>query len=231
MHCPTRKAAEPRGDSEIVTARDDSSPKRGLVRRFGTEGIALGKTKQVFIMSRTNKIIRVNDDNQLLAGILAREGKTTWELDGQVIKAKDIVPKLKARIAAVEKTAHKKAEWQAAIAEEEALLEETNDLVSMLRQVLRLKYKSKPDALAQFGLSPERERRALTAEETLQKVTRVQSTRLARGTRGKRQREKIHGNAAATAAAATPAAIAPVSTMPSASQPAAMPPVVNGASH
>ena len=58
-------------------------------------------------MSRTNKIIRVNDDNRLLAGILARESKTTWELDGQVIKAKDVVPKLEARVEAVDKTALK----------------------------------------------------------------------------------------------------------------------------
>jgi len=176
-------------------------------------------------MSRTTKIIRVNDDNQLLAGILAREAKASWELAGQVVKAKDLVPKLKARVAAVSKTALKKAEWQAAIAEEEAILEETDEVVSMVRAALRLKYKSMPDALAQFGLTPEKERRQLTAEEAVQKVDRAKRTRQARGTRGKRQREKIHGDA-------TPAANAPANTTPSAaSQPAVTPPVVNGASH
>ncbi len=184
-------------------------------------------------MARTNKIIRMHDDNQLLAGLLAREAKSVLPLDGQDMKAKDIVPKLKARIAALNKSALKKAEWQAALAEEQALMEASDAFVSMVRQALKLKYKNQPDVLAEFGLSPPKQRRALTAEETNDKVARIRATRKARHTMGPRKRLEIRGTPdAAKAASATPAADAPVTTTPSASQPASTTPsAVNGASH
>ena len=104
-----------------------------------------------------------------------------------------MAPILERRVAAESRVAMAKSEWLAAVADERALMEETHEIVTLYRQLLLLMFHAKPDALIAFGLSPRKPARALTAEERARKVERAAATRKARGTLGRRQRAKIHG--------------------------------------
>ncbi len=61
--------------------------------------------------------------------------------------------------------------------------------------------------LADFGITPKKDRRALNIDEKSMMVKRILATRSARGTMGKRERAKIHGSvdAAAPVVIQTPA--------------------------
>jgi hypothetical protein len=129
-------------------------------------------------------------------------------LDGKDVTAPDIVPKLDERIAAGLTTAVKHTEWLAAVAAEKAVVQETAAFVSMVRQALRLKFKSQPEVLTQLGLAPRKQPRKLDTAGATMKVARQKATPKARGTLGKRQREKIKGEVAQTEPA-TPAPTPP----------------------
>jgi hypothetical protein len=73
-----------------------------------------------------------------------------------------------------------------------------------------------PDALADFGLTPRKARKALTPAELVRKAEKAKATREARHTMGKRQKLAIHGSA-------------PVVAVPTAPSPTSS--VVNGAAH
>lgn len=61
--------------------------------------------------------------------------------------------------------------------------------------------------LADFGITPKKDRRSLNTDEKSLMVKRIRATREARGTMGKREREKIHGtiDGAPVVVAQTPA--------------------------
>jgi hypothetical protein len=159
-------------------------------------------------MSRINKAIRTHEDTLLREGILIHLSTGSLPLDGKDVTAPDIVPKLDERIAAEKTTAVKRAEYLAAVAAERAVVQATAVFVSMVRQALRLKFKSQGDVLAQLGLQPRKQPRKLDTAETTTMVARQQATRKARGTMGKRQRAKIKGQVEETKPA-TPAPTPP----------------------
>jgi hypothetical protein len=145
-------------------------------------------------MKNVSKLTRTTSDRTLLEGVekhLAADAP--FVLDGRTIRPSDLAPTLRKRIAAEMKTAVKKAEWLAAVAEEKALVEETNDIVTMYRQILLLMFHSQGDVLADLGLAHRKKPRPLTTDERALKVARAKATREARGTLGPRQRLRIHG--------------------------------------
>jgi hypothetical protein len=104
------------------------------------------------------------------------------------------------------------AAWRAAALEGQKSEETSRTTVSAIRQTLLIMYASSPEVLADFGLSPRRAKRALTAVETVQKTVKAKATRKARHTLGPRQKAKVKGNMsgeAATAAAPEPTASPP----------------------
>ncbi len=153
-------------------------------------------------MKRISKADRVHEDVQLREGILARLGKTALEIGGEAVEASAVVPKLDARIAIDAEVAVKKAEYLAAVAKERAIVEASDAFLALVRQALLLKFHGQPEVLAAFGLAERKAPRALTAEENALKVQRAKATRAARGTRGPRERERIHGDVAAPKPAA-----------------------------
>jgi hypothetical protein len=154
-------------------------------------------------MSRINKVSRIHEDTLLREGILIHLSTGSLPLDGKDVTAPDIVPKLDERIAAAQTTATKHAEWLAAVAAEKAVVQATAAFVSMVRQSLRLKFKSQQDVLTQLGLQPRKQPRKLDAGEVSAKVALQKATRKARGTLGTRQRAKIKGKVPETQPATT----------------------------
>jgi hypothetical protein len=149
-------------------------------------------------MTNISKSSRTQEDSLLREGILVHLSTGSLPLDGKDVTAPDIVPKLDERIAAGKTTAVKRAEYLAAVAAEKAVVQATAAFLSMVRQALRLKFKSQGDVLAQLGLQLRKQPRKLDTAETTMKVARGHATRKARGTVGPRQRLKIKGKVAET---------------------------------
>jgi hypothetical protein len=81
----------------------------------------------------------------------------------------------------------------AAVASDRTLQEANLQFRDDLKQTLRAMYSAQPTILAEFGLTV-RKRAVLTPEELVARTAKADATRVARGTKGKRQLAAIHGN-------------------------------------
>ncbi len=143
-------------------------------------------------MKNISKLTRTHLDALLLAGSQEHvDDRIPFVLGGKTMRRSDFTAILAKRVEATNKVDLARAAWLTAVHEERALMEETHEIVTMFRQILLLMFHSNPVALAACGLAPRRAPRKLTAEEQQQKVERAAATRKARGTLGRRQREKI----------------------------------------
>jgi hypothetical protein len=70
----------------------------------------------------------------------------------------------------------------------------TGPIVDGLRQGLRIMYSNSPTALAQLQIRAKKPRTPLSTEARLTKQAKANSTRLARGTKSKKQKSKIFGD-------------------------------------
>ena len=87
-----------------------------------------------------------------------------------------------------------KTAWDQCLAEEKAQVPALWAFLSSFVTFVRATYGRSPDQLAQFGLAPPKQRRALTVEEATTKVAKAKSTRKARGTMGKKKKLAIKGD-------------------------------------
>ncbi len=150
-------------------------------------------------MSKSN---RINKELQLIQGIQKHYGKTDVIVLADVKhKVSEILSVLQQRVDASKPVAPARAEWLHVVENERQVLDETHDLVVDLTKYLAVVHRGST-ALADFGLVPAR--RALTAQETLEKVEKSRATRAARKTMGRRQKEKVKG--VAPSEAPTPSA-------------------------
>jgi hypothetical protein len=169
--------------------------------------------------------IRKTTDLQLIEGTKKHLGKG-WALyfAGKKFTASELADLLQRRVNAVYATTVAKAAWLAARGNEAELLDGTEAVVAAARQNLIAMFSGSQDALVDFGLTPRKERKALTAVEMVQKADKARATRAARHTMGSRQKEAIKGNDAthveppiapppAAPAAAHPVNGAPVPSM------------------
>jgi hypothetical protein len=69
-----------------------------------------------------------------------------------------------------------------------------NALIKAFVKFLHFTFEHSPEALADFGLTPPKAPRTLTAEEKAVATARREATRAARGTKGPRARQKVKGN-------------------------------------
>ena len=151
--------------------------------------------------SKTNRIAM---ERKLLDGLEKKLGKgAVIVLKGDKHKLSDILATVKERIDASEPVEKAKLAWIAAAQNERRILEESNELVANVIKYVTLVHGSSPEALAEFGIVPQPRR--LSAEERLQTVLKAKATREARGTMGRRQREKVKGAGAPGTPAPPPA--------------------------
>jgi hypothetical protein len=170
-------------------------------------------------MNRNTKN-RINTDQELIAGIKKHFGKAPLVFDGEKHSAAEIIKVLQGRIDTGIALIAGHAALRTSVNADRAKAAETSQYVARVRQAILLTFGGVADVLADFGLVPPRERRALTAAERLSAVEKVKATRAARHTMGKRQRETIKGESSsdeAPAIASPPAVKANGSGSPTAS--------------
>jgi hypothetical protein len=159
---------------------------------------------------KTSNENRKSSDLQLIEGTHKHLEKG-WSLvvAGTKYTHSQIVDLLQSRADAVQAAATARAAWAGARAHDEALSGQTAHVVQALRQTLRVMFSQAPEVLAEFGLSPRKSRRTLTAAEKVLKEAKAKATREARHTMGKRQRLAIHGSVPVIAAPNAPASLSP----------------------
>jgi hypothetical protein len=86
------------------------------------------------------------------------------------------------------------AALKAALQNRKGARKTTGPLVLGFRQALRIMYSNSPTALAQVQVRGKKPRTPLSNEAQLTKQAKASSTRLARGTKSKKQKSKIFGN-------------------------------------
>jgi hypothetical protein len=86
------------------------------------------------------------------------------------------------------------AALKAALQNRKGARKTTGPLVLGFRQALRIMYSNSPTALAQVQVRAKKPRAPLSNEAQLTKQAKASSTRLARGTKSKKQKSKIFGN-------------------------------------
>jgi hypothetical protein len=153
---------------------------------------------------------RIVGDQNLLGGVKKHIAKADHlVIDGEKFGAAEISSLLQGRIDTAVTVTAAHAAWRAAALEGQKSEVTTRKTVSAIRQTLLIMFASKPDVLKDFGLSPRRATRALTAVETVQKTEKAKATRKARHTLGPRQKAKVKGNMNGEAVAtATPEPLA-----------------------
>jgi len=120
-----------------------------------------------------------------------------------------------------------KAAVKAALQDEQSKGPALRAFVIAFIAFVRAAFGNSPDVLADFGLSPKKVAKPLTAAEQAAAVAKRNATREARGTKGKVAKASIHGNV--TGVNITPVT-APAVTSPAAAAPAAAEPAAPNAS-
>src|SRR5215471_18464145 len=179
---------------------------------------------------KNSKNDRTARDNQLSEGLNKHTSKGTyWVIGQKKYPQATILDLLARRMASAQAIANAKAVWLAKRQEDEALEAETAKVLASVRQSLLVTYDGSPDVLADFGLSPRKEPRALTGGEIVLKATRAKATREARHTLGKRERRAIKGVVADLGPPNAPPPAPPAGPAPVASGPP--PTATNGAAN
>jgi hypothetical protein len=154
------------------------------------------------------KQTKVQRDRDAIAGIekhFARSEKLL--LDGVRYASADLVEILDERIALSEAVVAAKAAWQEAMRKERENAAKTERVVASLRKALHVMFGKDVESLVDFGVTPHKERRPLSAEEKVAVVAKILSTRAARHTMGKRQRLKIKGDVAPVVVVTSPSGL------------------------
>jgi hypothetical protein len=113
---------------------------------------------------------------------------------------------------------------------EQRVVSANRDVLDAIKKFALIMFGNQAEILADFGLKP-RMSRALTVEDKLLKAERAKQTRTARGTKGKRQKARIHGQPQATVHGAPTPVTAPAPTPPTPLPPATPPaPATSGPS-
>ncbi len=174
-------------------------------------------------MSRNgSRVLRINTINKLAGGFekhCSKLGGLVIET-GEKISSKEILRAFEAVAEADAAVATARGSLTAALLDEQKTLEENQAIVSAVRTYARVMFAAKPDILSDFGIAPTR-RHVRDTEERAQTLAKVRATRKARGTLGKKERAKIHGEPVDPATPPTPIA-------PAATPPTPIVPVTNG---
>jgi hypothetical protein len=150
-----------------------------------------------------NRITQAAADQKLVDGF-NRHGSLIGSLliDGKQHKPADVVQVVQGRLDASKAVETDKATWQSAVKANKDQRAKTRVFITQVRQALLVMFASSIDILADFGLTP-RKQRAPTPPVKVAAAEKAKATRVARGTKGKKQKAKIKG-AAPQATPATP---------------------------
>jgi hypothetical protein len=97
-------------------------------------------------------------------------------------------------IAAEARVTAAQAVLRGALIKREQVIGANGPLVHDLRSMLRLRFNGSPGLLAELAISPKKTRGPLTTQVRLEKQAKTAATRVARGTKSKKQKSKIFGS-------------------------------------
>ena len=105
------------------------------------------------------------------------------------------------------------------VATERAQIPNLDAFISAFRGFVKLAFGNQADSLADFGMTPPKARTPATAEEKAVAAAKRAATRAARGTKGPKAKQAVHGNVTATLVV-KPGPEASAGTTPPAQEPA-----------
>jgi hypothetical protein len=152
-------------------------------------------------MSKTGKI-DVAALNHLLETALVKYFATkSFDIDGQTLKATDIVAVLQKEDALIASSVKARGAWLAAAKAAQAETKANDKVRQAVRQAVKAALGANSDALGEFGITV-KQRVPLTSEARVAAARKAAATRKARGTLSPKAKRAIHG---AVTPAETPA--------------------------
>ena len=136
--------------------------------------------------------------NDLAAGLASNPpgGQPSIVIEGQSVSVSTLVTELQGYAMVYQAVEDAEQVYKKAIAARDAVAPGAQGRRDALRASIKGTLgRTNPD-LETYGISPDKEQRALTAEEEVAKVAKAKATRAARHTMGKRQRQAIKGQLA-----------------------------------
>jgi hypothetical protein len=134
-------------------------------------------------------------DLLLMEGLAKHEAALpSMVIGGKLRSSKDIATIVKTRVDASRAAVSNRAAWLASIQTEDETRVQTAALVSGLRKCVLVAFADQVDVLADFGLTPRKER-VDTPEAKRVATERAKATRAARHTMGPKQKAAIKGEA------------------------------------
>ena len=129
----------------------------------------------------------------LIAGIQKHPPPGVLLIEGKIYTTAALVQDLQAIIDPLNATVSARAAYLEATKNSDAVMSDNQSFIVGLRQMLQLMNGQSPLILSDFGLSPRKKVILTPAQKTL-KAAKAKATRLARGTKGKKQAAAIKGN-------------------------------------
>jgi hypothetical protein len=133
--------------------------------------------------------------NDLAAGLASSPpgGQPAIVIEGQSVPVSTLLAELQGYAIAYQAVEDAEQVYKRAIAARDAVASGAQRRREAIRASIKGTLGRMNPALEAYGMSPDREQRALTAEEEVAKVAKARATRAARHTMGKRQRLAIKG--------------------------------------
>ena len=164
---------------------------------------------------RSSKPTRSDRNRKAIVGVQKHYAAlATVIIDGVPRTPASIVQTLQGSIDGADATAAAAATFHKAVEDEKQAIAEGNAMYQGLKALVVSQFKTSPETLADFGITPP-SRRVPDAATVATAVEKRDATRAARHTMGKRQKEQVKGTVAAPAPAPT-GTTPPVTSSPAA---------------
>jgi hypothetical protein len=137
--------------------------------------------------------------NDLAAGLASNPpgGQPSIVIEGQIVAVSTLVTELQGYATVYQAVEDAEQVYKKAMAARDAIARGAQGRRDAIRASIKGTFGRMNPDLEAYGISTDKEQRALTAEEEVAKVAKAKATRAARHTMGKRQRQAIKGQPAA----------------------------------
>ena len=136
--------------------------------------------------------------NDLAAGLISAPpgGQPSIVIEGQSIAVTSLIAELQGYASAYQAVEDAEQAYKKALTTREAIAVGAQRRREAIRASIKGALGRMNPNLESYGISPDKEHRALTVEEEVAKVAKAKATRAARHTMGKKQRQAIKGQVA-----------------------------------
>jgi hypothetical protein len=172
--------------------------------------------ENTIMATNNNKKSSLDQEKRLIAGVRQHLMNQSFIVGDKSCTAQEVIAVFQGRVDSSEATLSAKATFQATVKADRERRTQTGPFVRAFRNIVQGMFFD-PGTLSDFGLSPRKSTKK-TVDTKATAIAKNKATRQARGTKGTKQKAKIHGTAAAapsTDGATTKAPAAPKPTAPS----------------